>query len=144
MNTFKLTVKKVDYIVNENKVICNVEFTFRSFPFIVAAVGDHNATTITKSNAIPNASAVCRRGQSLSIYAKGIATCSPNDTFNEELGKRIAYSKAVVEGYKKYYQILYSAWNALRIKMYDMEDNTERILKIIDREVEHLNELKNI
>ena len=116
MNTFRLTVKKVDYIVNENKVICNVEFTFRSLPFMVATIGDHKAMTTIKSNAKPNESVVCKRGQSLSINAKGVATCSPNDTFNEELGKRIAYSKAVVEGYKKYYQILNTATEALRTK----------------------------
>ena len=143
MNTFKLTVKKVDYIVNENKVICNVEFTFRSFPFIVAAVGDHKATTIMKSNAIPNESAVCRRGQSLSIYAKGIATCSPNDKFDETLGKRIAYSKAVIEGYKKYYQILNTATEALRIKLINMADNRDRVNDISVREMNHLDILKN-
>lgn len=144
MNTFKLTVKKVDYSVNENKVICNVEFTFRSFPFMVAAVGDHKAMTTIKSNAKPNESAVCKRGQSLSIYAKGIATCSPNDTFNEELGKRIAYSKAVVEGYNKYYQILNTATEALRTKLIDMADNRNRVNDISVREMNHLEKLKSL
>lgn len=144
MNTFKLTVKKVDYIVNENKVICNVEFTFRSLPFMVAAVGDHKATTTIKSNAKPNESVVCKRGQSLSINAKGIATCSPNDTFNEELGKRIAYSKAVVEGYKKYYQILNTATEALRTKLIDMADNRNRVNDISVREMNHLEKLKSL
>ena len=142
MNTFKLTVKKVDYIVNENKVICNVEFTFRSLPFMVAIIGDHKAMTTIKSNAKPNESVVCKKGQSLSINAKGIATCSPNDEFNEELGKRIAYSKAVVEGHKKYYQILNTATEALRTKLIDMADNRNRVNDISVREMNHLEELK--
>ena len=142
MNTFKLTVKKVDYVTNGNKVICNVEFTFRSFPFIAATVGNHKAMTTIKSNAKPNESVVCKRGQSLSINAKGIATCSPNDTFNEKLGKRIAYSKAVIEGHKKYYQILDTATEALRIKLIDMADNRNRVNDISVREMNHLEELK--
>lgn len=142
MNTFRLTVKKVDYIVNENKVICNVEFTFRSFPFIVAAVENHRATTMIRGNAKPNDSAVSKRGQSLSIYAKGIATCSPNDKFDETLGKRIAYSKATIEGYKKYYQIIDTAHEALWVKKLDVLDNRCRVLSIIDREKHHLDELR--
>lgn len=144
MNTFRLTVKKVDYIVKENKVICNVEFTFRSFPFMVAAVGDHKAMTTIKSNAKPNESVVCKKGQSLSINAKGIATCSPNDEFNETLGKRIAYSKAVIEGHKKYYQILDTATEALRTKLIDMADNRNRINDINVREMNHLEKLKSL
>lgn len=144
MNTFRLTVKKVDYIVNENKVICNVEFTFRSFPFIVAAIENHRATTMLRGNARFNESTVDKKGQSLSIYAKGIATCSPNDTFNEELGKRIAYSKAIVEGYNKYYQILDAAYDALWIKKIHMMDNKCRVAAIIQRELAHLNELKSL
>ena len=144
MNTFKLTVKKVNYVTNGNKVICNVEFTFRSFPFVVAAVGDHRATTTIKSSAKPNESAVCKRGQSLSIYAKGVATCSPNDEFNEALGKRIAYSKAIVEGHKKYYQILDTATEALRTKLIDMADNRNRINDISVREMNHLEKLKSL
>lgn len=142
MNTFKLTVKKVDYVVNENKVICNVEFTFRSMSFVVAATGNHKATTTVKSNARLNASIADRKNQSLSIYAKGIATCSPNDKFDETLGKRIAYSKAIVEGYKKYYQILTTSHNALYNKHIDMLDNETRVAMIIKREKAHLNELK--
>ena len=143
MNTFRLTVKKVDYIVNENKVICNVEFTFRSMPFVVAAIGNHMATTTLKSNSLPNDTMVNKKGQTLSIKAKGVATCSPNDKFDETLGKRIAYSKAIVEGYKKYYQIIDAAHEALWVKKIDMLDNRCRIATIIDREKYHLNELKN-
>ena len=142
MNTFRLTVKKVDYIVNENKVICNVEFTFRSMPFIVAAIGNHIATTTLKSNSLPNDTMVNKKGQTLSIKAKGVATCSPNDKFDEALGKRIAYSKAVVEGYKKYYQIIDTATEALRTKLIDMADNRNRVNDISVREMNHLEELK--
>ena len=142
MNTFRLTVKKVDYIVNENKVICNVEFTFRPMPFIVAAIGNHIATTTLKSNSLPNDTMVNKKGQTLSIKAKGVATCSPNDKFDEALGKRIAYSKAVVEGYKKYYQIIDTATEALRTKLIDMADNRNRVNDISVREMNHLEELK--
>ena len=143
MNTFRLTVKKVDYIVNENKVICNVEFTFRSFPFVVAAIGNHMATTTLKSNSIPNDTMVNKKGQTLSIKAKGIATCSPNDKFDETLGKRIAYSKATIEGYRKYWQILNTAHEALWVKKIELLDNSCRITRIIEGEKAHLEELKN-
>ena len=142
MNTFRLTVKKVDYIINENKVICNVEFTFRSMPFVVAAIGNHMATTTLRSNSLPNATMVNKKGQTLSIKAKGVATCSPNDKFDETLGKRIAYSKAVVEGYKKYYQIIDTAHEALYVKKIHMLDIRCRVLSIIDREKHHLDELR--
>ena len=143
MNTFRLTVKKVNYIVNENKVICNVEFTFRSMPFVLAAIGNHMATTTLKSNSLPNGTMVNKKGQTLSIKAKGIATCSPNDKFDETLGKRIAYSKAIIEGYRKYLQIIDTAHEALWVKKIDMLDNSCRIARIIEGEKVHLEELKN-
>lgn len=144
MNTFRLTVKKVDYIVNENKVICNVEFTFRSMPFVVAVIGNHMATTTLKSNSLPNDTMVNKKGQTLSIKAKGVATCSPNDKFDETLGKRIAYSKTIIEGYKKYYQIIDTAHEALWVKKIHMMDNKCRVAEIIQREIAHLNELKSL
>ena len=145
MNTFRLTVKKVDYIVNENKVICNVEFTFRHLPFVVAALGNHRAMTVLKNNIALDKKKkpiIIERQYSI-IKAKGVATCSPNDKFDETLGKRIAYSKAIVEGYKKYHQIIDAAHEALWIKKIDMLDNRCRIATIINREKYHLNELKN-
>ena len=141
MNTFRLTVKKVDYIVNENKVICNVEFTFRSMPFVVAAIGNHIATTTLKSNSLPNDTMVNKKGQTLSIKAKGVATCSPNDKFDEALGKRIAFSKAFITGHKKFRFIINSCHTALINKSMEMSVNSAYEDDIVIRELVHLNKL---
>lgn len=143
MNTLKLTVKNVDYVINGNKVICNVEFTFKAFPFVVAAARDHKASSTINGNSTISRGSMIRREQILSIYAKGIATCSPNDNFNEELGKRISYSKAVIEGYKRYYQIMEASLTALHIKAINMSDNKNRVLEILNTEKKHLDNLKN-
>lgn len=143
MNTYKLSVKEVNYNINNNKVICNVIFAFRAAPFIISNMNNHRAINTINSNAKIYTKTKPSKGIMLSIYAKGIATCEPKDTFNEELGKRIAYSKATIEGYKKYYQIVATATKSLNIKFIDMMHNKERLVNILNREQKHLEELKN-
>lgn len=143
MNTYKLSGKEVKYSINGNKVICNVVFTFKAKPFIPSNMYNHKAISTIKSNSKVNVKDSSITEILLNIRAKGIATCGPKDTFNEELGKRISYSKAVIEGYKKYYQIVSTASEALAVKVIDMYDNKERLIGIIDREQKHLEELKN-
>lgn len=141
MNTFKLTIKNVKHVINGNKVICNIEFEFRALPFMVAKVRNHKATKALTDNAILTMDNM--KNQTFTIKSKGIATCSANDEFDENLGKKIAYSKALLEGYRKYLNILYTATDALFIKYKDISENANRVNNIIVQEREHLNKLKS-
>lgn len=140
MNKFKLTVKSTEYVINGNKTICNIEFEFKALPFMVAKVRNHAATKALTDNTLLTIDNV--KSQTLTIKSKGIATCSANDRFNENFGKKIAYSKALLEGYRKYYNILSTAKEALFIKYIDANENAERVHNIIEQEEGHLDKLK--
>ena len=140
MNTFKLTIKNVKHVINGNKVICNIEFEFRALPFMVAKVRNHKATKAITDNAVLTMYSM--KNQTFTIKSKGISTCSANDKFDENLGKKISYSKALLEGYRKYYNIVNAANDALKFKQIDMLLNLSRLYKIIGQEAAHLNKLK--
>lgn len=76
-------MKKVEYIVDTFK-----DYTGAERHFVMAAVSIHNeAEVYVEENDEP----IYTDEKILSI---GVAVCRPNDTFNEELGKRIAEGKA--------------------------------------------------
>lgn len=141
MNTIKLRVEKVEYANNGNTTVCNIVFSFPSLPFVVAAIKDSKARNILDSNSVmmKNDSSKTRNF----IYTKGITNCSPNDKFDEKTGRKIAYSKAYLEGYKKFYQICFYCKEALYSKYYEMVRNRGRIKDIISSEEKYLKTLTN-
>ena len=144
MNKEKLSSVKTEYVTNGTTTYCNITFKFRAMPFIVAAFRDHKATTTLKSNVTPNAELsknnTIKVGEAI-FKVKGIAKCNPNDTYDETLGKRIAFSKAFITGHKKFKHIIDMCYNALITKSAEMRQNCSTEIDIIHREIVHLDEL---
>ena len=144
MNKEKLSIVKTNYAINGTTTYCEITFKFRAMPFIVAAFRNHEALTALKSNVTPNIELIknntVKVGEAV-FKVKGVAKCNPNDTYDETLGKRIAFSKAFITGHKKFKFIADMCLEALGDKLMDMRIiwNTEG--SIISREIEHLNKL---
>ena len=144
MNKEKLSIVKTNYVINGTTTYCEITFKFRAMPFIVAAFRNHKATTALKSNVTPNVELIksntLKVGEAI-FKVKGVAKCNPNDTYDETLGKRIAFSKAFITGHKKFKHIIDMCHDALMIKSAEMSNiyTTER--EIVDREIVHLEKL---
>lgn len=144
MNKEKLSIVKTKYAINGTTTYCEITFKFRAMPFIVAAFKNHQATTALKSNVTPNIELIknntVKVGEAV-FKVKGVAKCNPNDTYDETLGKRIAFSKAFITGHKKFRFIINSCHTALINKSMEMSLNCRYEEDIIEREIEHLNKL---
>ena len=144
MNKEKLSIVKTKYVINGTTTYCNITFKFRAMPFIVAAFKNHKATTALKSNVTPNVELVknntIKVGEAM-FKVKGVAKCNPNDTYDETLGKRIAFSKAFITGHKKFKHIIDMCHDALMVKQAEMSNIYTIEREIIDRELVHLDEL---
>ena len=144
MNKEKLSIVKTKYAINGTTTYCEVTFKFRAMPFIVAAFKNHQATTALKSNVTPNIELIksntVKVGEAV-FKVKGVAKCSPNDTYDETLGKRIAFSKAFITGHKKFKHIIDMCHDALMVKSAEMSNIYTIEREIVDREIVHLEEL---
>ena len=144
MNKEKLSIVKTKYAINGTTTYCEITFKFRAMPFIVAAFKNHRATTALKSNTMPNIELVenhtIKVGEAI-FKVKGVAKCNPNDTYDETLGKRIAFSKAFITGHKKFKHIIDMCYKALVDKGCDMSTTYNSENDIIVRELEHLDKL---
>ena len=144
MNKEKLSIVKTKYAINGTTTYCEITFKFRVMPFIVASFKNHKATTALKSNAVPNAEIIksntIKVGEAI-FKVKGVAKCNPNDTYDETLGKRIAFSKAFITGHKKFKHIIDMCHDALMIKSAEMSNIYTIEREIIDRELVHLDKL---
>ena len=144
MNKEKLSIVKTKYAINGTTTYCEITFKFRAMPFIVAAFKNHQATTALKSNVTPNIELIknntVKVGEAV-FKVKGVAKCNPNDTYDETLGKRIAFSKAFITGHKKFKHIIDMCYKALVDKGCDMSTTYNSENDIIVRELEHLDKL---
>ena len=145
MNKEKLSIVKTNYVINGTTTYCEITFKFRAMPFIVAAFRNHKALTALKSNVTPNVELIEKNkaikvGEAI-FKVKGVAKCNPNDTYDETLGKRIAFSKAFITGHKKFRFIINSCHTALINKSMEMSVNSAYEEDIIEREIDHLNKL---
>ena len=144
MNKEKLSIVKTNYAINGTTTYCEITFKFRAMPFIVAAFRNHKTTTALKSNVTPSVELIknnaIKVGEAM-FKVKGVAKCNPNDTYDETLGKRIAFSKAFITGHKKFKFIIECCYYALTAKKMEMYNNYENEKDIIDRELIHLDEL---
>lgn len=145
MNKEKLSIVKTNYVINGTTTYCEITFKFRAMPFVVAAFRNHKALTALKSNVTPNVELIEKNktikvGEAI-FKVKGVAKCNPNDTYDETLGKRIAFSKAFITGHKKFKFITNMCVEALGVKLMEIRfiGNTES--DIIDRELAHLDKL---
>ena len=145
MNKEKLSIVKTNYAINGTTTYCEITFKFRAMPFIVAAFRNHKATTALKSNVTPNVELIEKNktikvGEAI-FKVKGVAKCNPNDTYDETLGKRIAFSKAFITGHKKSKRIIDMCHDALMVKSAEMSNIYTIEREIVDRELVHLEEL---
>ena len=145
MNKEKLSIVKTNYVINGTTTYCEITFKFRLRPFVVAASRNHKALTALKSNVTPNVELIEKNktikvGEAI-FKVKGVAKCNPNDTYDETLGKRIAFSKAFITGHKKFRFIINSCHTALINKSMEMSVNSAYEEDIIEREIDHLNKL---
>ena len=145
MNKEKLSIVKTKYAINGTTTYCEITFKFRVMPFIVAAFKNHQATTALKSNVTPNVELI-EKNKTIKVgeavfKVKGVAKCNPNDTYDETLGKRIAFSKAFITGHKKFKFIADMCHEALEDKVTEMGIIWSTEGSIISREIEHLNKL---
>lgn len=144
MNKEKLSIVKTNYAINGTTTYCEITFKFRAMPFIIAAFKNHQATTALKSNVTPNVELIksntVKVGEAI-FKVKGVAKCNPNDTYDEALGKRIAFSKAFITGHKKFKHIIDMCHDALIIKSAEMSNIYTIEREIVDRELVHLEEL---
>ena len=144
MNKEKLSIVKTNYVINGTTTYCEITFKFRAMPFIVAAFKNHQALTALKSNTMPNVELVenhtIKVGEAI-FKVKGVAKCNPNDTYDETLGKRIAFSKAFITGHKKFKHIIDMCHDALMVKSAEMSNIYTIEREIVDREIVHLEEL---
>ena len=143
-NKEKLSIVKTKYAINGTTTYCEITFKFRAMPFMIAAFKNHKATTALKSNTMPNIELVenhtVKVGEAI-FKVKGVAKCNPNDTYDETLGKRIAFSKAFITGHKKFKHIINMCHDALMVKSAEMSNIYTIEREIIDRELVHLDEL---
>ena len=144
MNKEKLSIVKTNYVINGTTTYCEITFKFRLRPFVVAAFRNHKALTALKSNVTPNVELIenhtIKVGEAI-FKVKGVAKCNPNDTYDETLGKRIAFSKAFITGHKKFKHIIDMCYKALVDKGCDMSTIYNSENDIIEREIDHLNKL---
>ena len=145
MNKEKLSIVKTNYVINGTTTYCEITFKFRLRPFVVAAFRNHKALTALKSNVTPNVELIEKNknikvGEAI-FKVKGVAKCNPNDTYDETLGKRIAFSKAFITGHKKFWHIIDMCYEALISKSAEMRQNCNTEMDIIKREIDHLNKL---
>ena len=145
MNKEKLSIVKTNYVINGTTTYCEITFKFRLRPFVVAAFRNHKALTALKSNVTPNVELVEKNktikvGEAI-FKVKGVAKCNPNDTYDETLGKRIAFSKAFITGHKKFKHIIDMCHDALMVKSAEMSNIYTIEREIVDREIVHLEEL---
>ena len=145
MNKEKLSIVKTNYVINGTTTYCEITFKFRLRPFVVAAFRNHKALTALKSNVTPNVELIEKNktikvGEAI-FKVKGVAKCNPNDTYDETLGKRIAFSKAFITGHKKFWHIIDMCYESLITKSTEMRQNGSTEMDIIKREIDHLNKL---
>ena len=144
-NKEKLSIVKIKYASTGTTTYCEITFKFRVRPFIVAAFRNHEALTALKSNVTPNVELIEKNktikvGEAI-FKVKGVAKCNPNDTYDETLGKRIAFSKAFITGHKKFKFIIDMCHDALLRKSGEMGAMYTIEKEIIDRELVHLDKL---
>ena len=145
MNKEKLSIVKTNYVINGTTTYCEITFKFRLRPFVVAAFRNHKALTALKSNVTPNVELIEKNktikvGEAI-FKVKSVAKCNPNDTYDETLGKRIAFSKAFITGHKKFKHIIDMCHDALMVKSAEMSNIYTIEREIVDREIVHLEEL---
>ena len=142
-NRVKLTVETVKYEKVNNTTVCNITFSFNAIPIVSAIMKDHHAKCVFEDNTYYDSNLENNNYMRAFIEAKGVATCHEKDKFDKKIGRKIAYSKAFLEGYKKFYHIIDASIEALVNKHIDLSHTRDNLEAIINDEKSYLDKLRN-
>ena len=142
-NRVKLTVETVKYEKVNNTTVCNITFSFNAIPIVSAIMKDHHAKCIFEDNTYYDSNLENNNYMRAFIEAKGVATCHEKDKFDKKTGRKIAYSKAFLEGYRKFHHIINASIEALVNKHIDLSHTRDNLEAIINDEKSYLDKLRN-
>ena len=142
-NRVKLTVEAVKYEKVNSTTVCNITFSFNAIPIVSAIMKDHHAKCVFEDNTYYDSNLKNNNYMRAFIEARGVATCHEKDKFDKKIGRKIAYSKAFLEGYRKFYHIIDISTEALYNKCSDLAYNRYDLKAIIDAEKSYLDKLRN-
>ena len=142
-NRVKLTVETVKYEKVNNTTVCNITFSFNAIPIVSAIMKDHHAKCVFEDNTYYDSNLKNNNYTRAFIEARGVATCHEKDKFDKKTGRKIAYSKAFLEGYKKFHHIIDASIEALVNKHMDLSYTRNNLEAIINDEKSYLDKLRN-
>ena len=142
-NRVKLTVETVKYEKVNNTTVCNITFSFNAIPIVSAIMKDHHAKCVFEDNTYYDSNLENNNYMRAFIEAKGVATCHEKDKFDKKIGRKIAYSKAFLEGYRKFHHIIDASIEALVNKHIDLSHTKDNLEAIINDEKSYLDKLRN-
>ena len=142
-NRVKLTVETVKYEKVNNTTVCNITFSFNAIPIVSAIMKDHHAKCVFEDNTYYDSNLENNNYMRAFIEAKGVATCHEKDKFDKKIGRKIAYSKAFLEGYRKFHHIIDASIEALVNKHIDLSHTRDNLEAIINDEKSYLDKLRN-
>ena len=142
-NRVKLTVETVKYEKVNNTTVCNITFSFNAIPIVSAIMKDHHAKCVYDDNVCYKSGLEDNDCIRTFIEAKGVVTCHEKDKFDKKIGRKIAYSKAFLEGYRKFHHIIDASIEALVNKHIDLSHTRDNLEAIINDEKSYLDKLRN-
>ena len=142
-NRVKLTVETVKYEKVNNTTVCNITFSFNAIPIVSAIMKDHHAKCVFEDNTYYDSNLENNNYMRAFIETKGVATCHEKDKFDKKIGRKIAYSKAFLEGYRKFHRIINASIEALVNKHMDLSYTRDNLEAIINDEKSYLDKLRN-
>ena len=142
-NRVKLTVETVKYEKVNNTTVCNITFSFNAIPIVSAIMKVHHAECVFEDNSYYDSNLENNNYMRAFIEAKGVATCHEKDKFDKKIGRKIAYSKAFLEGYRKFYHIIDACIMGINNKYYDLSHTRNNLEAIINDEKSYLDKLRN-
>lgn len=131
MSSLKLTIEKKDFKVDKKngRVIC----------FLTVSVNDSNFDSIyLKIKKIRYSNRII---EPFKFTARGVAVCSKDDTFNENIGKMVAANKARLEAYNIFKCLLLKWKRDLEVAKKDLDSSFDNLDKFVTREKSRLKEL---
>lgn len=133
----KFTICETNYIVNKDKgtIVCIIKFKVPSYyDYLVGT--DYHIENCFKKAGLPT-----DLPHNRVKIVKGVAKCSPNDTFDETIGKRIAESKAKISLFKTANKLCHLLDFYYMDIVYDMQRYTTDYWNLLQKEEQHLREL---
>lgn len=131
MSSLKLTIEKKDFKVDKRngRIIC----------LLTVSVNDNSFDSVyLRSEKIRYDNRII---ESFKFTAKGIAICSKDDTFDENIGKKVAANKARLEAYNIFKSLLVKWKRDIEVAGKDLKESEKNLEKFITREKSRLKEL---